>query len=955
MKRLTLYILSITLVISTSFGQGEYSFDLQSQFAHGTPASGKITVLYGAGNGNTIKKPIIFAEGFDPHEYLPSQDNFSVHDAKREFPIAKLTELGFDVVFLDYHDGTASIRDNGTLMATLITWVNDNKHGIHPNVVIGYSMGGLVARIGLSYLEAIGIDHQTRLYVSLDAPHQGANMPLGYQFMIRDIANSKACGEDLATFFPKIKDLDRLLDAPATQELLIRQTSASGESKHRRFMQYYHNLGYPSQCRNIAVANGSRQGRRSKTSPHETLMEVSFTEDPLKNFVLGNVLLDDIILLGNASVKGNIKVNALPDHKNKTVYYNKIKIKKDWVWGLFSSYIKCHKARKKSGKGKAWDSAPGGTLPISQFMEGSDQTNIEEMGMISTDPFCFIPLISALDAPMPINQELFKALGSDPNLVDKLPFDAVYMPKKNESHFYFSGEAGAFLLEELLALQLPQTASADPKGLGLMEINRGNLVGTSHLHDGAWAGNWKYELEKTGFSRTGDFNGDGIRDIIVGNNWGIGIITFSGNRWHSLLTQPFGTRFGEWLFGKHDHISGVGDFNQDGKDDILIRSGWGIGILTLEGSTLDHLMLKPYGTKFGDWEIKKLDRHEAVADFNGDGSSDLLVSNQSEGLGILTLSGNGLRQLMKKPHGTKFGEWIYGKYDQIDWLSRKRDVNGDGKDDIVIRSSWGIGILTLQGKTLSHLMLKPRGTRFGEWLYGGEAIIGSGDYNGDQKDDLLIRSGWGIAILTLQGSSLTHLMLKPYETSLGGWHLRSQDQFLNRWQPGDFNGDKKDDLIVRSSWGIGVLEFEQKSLKAIDFHPFGTEIDPWTLEEGDAFIAVLSGIYKDRFVIRAKTEAPRIFRRSEPENGQGQSDNLSTPGEISLFHDDAASSLLLQAPQQNISFVQILDVQGRMVLSQTVPLTHTCSLSTESLSPGVYICQLRLEGKIQHTQKFVIR
>ena len=40
-------------------------------------------------------------------------------------------------------------------------------------MVIGYSMGGLIARYALAYMEEQGIAHETRLYVSYDAPQKG--------------------------------------------------------------------------------------------------------------------------------------------------------------------------------------------------------------------------------------------------------------------------------------------------------------------------------------------------------------------------------------------------------------------------------------------------------------------------------------------------------------------------------------------------------------------------------------------------------------------------------------------------------------------------------------------------------------------------------------------------------------------------------------------------------------
>jgi FG-GAP repeat len=96
------------------------------------------------------------------------------------------------------------------------------------------------------------------------------------------------------------------------------------------------------------------------------------------------------------------------------------------------------------------------------------------------------------------------------------------------------------------------------------------------------------------------------------------------------------------------------------------------------------------------------------------------------GLGVLKQSGSSLSNPMIAPNGTRFGGWLLNTADN--YLDMVADVDGDGRDEIVVTSPWGIGILELSGSTMTSLMLAPNGTRFEGWLLNtADNQIGIGD------------------------------------------------------------------------------------------------------------------------------------------------------------------------------------------------------------------------------------
>ena len=156
------------------------------------------------------------------------------------------------------------------------------------------------------------------------------------------------------------------------------------------------------------------------------------------------------------------------------------------------------------------------------------------------------------------------------------------------------------------------------------------------------------------------------------------------------------------------------DFDGDGRAEILVTSPWGIGILKLSGSTLNAPMMAANGTRFGGWLLNTADnRFELSADFDGDGSTEILVTSPW-GIGILKLSGSTLNAPMMAANGTRFGGWLLNTADNRFELSA--DFDGDGRAEILVTSPWGIGILKLSGSTLNAPMMAANGTRFGGWL-----------------------------------------------------------------------------------------------------------------------------------------------------------------------------------------------------------------------------------------------
>jgi len=338
-------------------------------------------------------------------------------------------------------------------------------------------------------------------------------------------------------------------------------------------------------------------------------------------------------------------------------------------------------------------------------------------------------------------------------------------------------------------------------------------------------------------ARRADFDGDGRAEIPVTSPWGLGILELSGSSLTAPSMQPNGTRFGGWLLNTADNrFDLMGDLDGDGRVEMLVSSPWGIGVLEQAGSSFGSPMLAPNGTRFGGWLLNTVDnRFGPVGDFDGDGRDEFVVTSPW-GIGIMKLSGSTLQVPMMAPNGTRFGGWLLNTADNR--FGPVGDFDGDGRDELLITSPWGLGILELSGNTLTSTVMAPNGARYGGWLLNtADNRFGPvGDLDGDRRAEILVTSPWGIGVLKQSGSSLANPMLASNGTRFGGWLLNTADNYLDMVV--DVDGDGRDEIVVTSPWGIGILELSGNTMTSLMLAPNGTRFGGWLLNTADNQIGI---------------------------------------------------------------------------------------------------------------------
>jgi V8-like Glu-specific endopeptidase len=256
----------------------------------------------------------------------------------------------------------------------------------------------------------------------------------------------------------------------------------------------------------------------------------------------------------------------------------------------------------------------------------------------------------------------------------------------------------------------------------------------------------KWQLGGEDQAWAGDFNGDGLGDLLVFDGRRLGLLLANGRK----LTGPWvgDPELGDWRFGRADRFT-VGDFNGDGRDDVLVRRNDEAAVFFSRGERLELVWAAV--SRLGFWELAAEDEHYA-GDFTGDGCAEVLVRREGE-LALWKMVGDKM-EVQWRQRG-RLGAWRLGWQDRL----LIADFNGDGRDDILIRGNEWIGLLISSGRFFTTPWL--RFDRFRGWdltPFDRELV---GDFNRDGKADIMLFNPWGSGRFLSTGAALVEDRVRP--------------------------------------------------------------------------------------------------------------------------------------------------------------------------------------------------
>ncbi|HAG82532.1 MAG TPA: hypothetical protein DCL61_15555 [Cyanobacteria bacterium UBA12227] len=370
-------------------------------------------------------------------------------------------------------------------------------------------------------------------------------------------------------------------------------------------------------------------------------------------------------------------------------------------------------------------------------------------------------------------------------------------------------------------------------------------------------------------SNAGDVNGDGFDDLIIGasgadpngNSSGKSYVVFGKADGTAVSLSDVASGIGGFAINGEAagdssgrSVSSAGDVNGDGLDDLIVGApnadpnGTNSGKSYVVFGKTDNtaVSLSDVASGIGGFAINGAAQNNSsgssvstAGDVNGDGKDDLIVSSPSANKSYVVFGkADGTAVSLSDIASSTGGFVINGSGRSV---SNAGDVNGDGKDDLIIGDRWdsfqnsnSASSYVVFGKAdSSAVALSDVAKGIGGFVINSEAlgkgshpalfpfdfsVSSAGDVNGDGLADLIVgaKSAYpngsesGKSYVVFGKADGTAVELSNVVSGTGGFAINGEaakdNSGISVSGIGDINGDGFDDLI------IGAMDLEPNSI-----------------------------------------------------------------------------------------------------------------------------------------------
>jgi FG-GAP-like repeat/Calx-beta domain/MBG domain (YGX type) len=295
------------------------------------------------------------------------------------------------------------------------------------------------------------------------------------------------------------------------------------------------------------------------------------------------------------------------------------------------------------------------------------------------------------------------------------------------------------------------------------------------------------------FVAIGDLNGDGRPDIATADANGTDVAVLLNTTMPGATTPTFANQVG-FPVGAEPISLAIVDLNGDGKSDLAVTNFNSSTVSVLLNTTMPGA-ITPTFASHADFPVGSRPEFIVVGDLNEDGKPDLAVANSgSKSLSVLL---NTTTQGTNTPTfaSTSFSVGTNPTSVAIG------DLNSDGKLDLAVANDGSNTVSVLLNTTMPDATTPTFATRADFTVGSGPGAVAIADLNGDGKPDIATAS-YSNPVSVLLNTTAPGAITPSFATATG-FSVGTNPDFL---AVGDLNGDGKPDIATANlSGSVSVL------------------------------------------------------------------------------------------------------------------------------------------------------